>query len=277
MKALSLILRILAILGAAGAVALFFMVQGKLDEKQAALEKAHAATAASQSELETANSKIGSLESSLSTERDSLANSKRQLEAARSEMYTAKSEVTRSKQQLSIAQNEIDSLKNATKDLREKLLDAERKATSTSREGEIAQLKERISELESSNATLKEDLQVAENLRASARPAVTEETTTSTGLYKPSYEFSTGPAAQAGSIGPEIQVASVSSSDGIVVFNADPALGITVGSELKLVRDYNTIGSVRVIKVSNGNVLANILPGTKTRALDVGSSVKILR
>ena len=103
MNSLSMILRILAVVAAISATALFFVSKGKLAEQQAVAQKAEKATVAVQAELTGANEQISALEGSLSNERDALANEKRKLESMRSEMYTARQEVSRTQRQVSEA------------------------------------------------------------------------------------------------------------------------------------------------------------------------------
>ena len=95
MNSLSMILRILAVVAAISATALFFVSKGKLAEQQALTQKAKQATVAVQAELTEANEQISALEVSLNNERDALANEKSKLESMRAEMYTARQEVSR--------------------------------------------------------------------------------------------------------------------------------------------------------------------------------------
>ena len=77
MNSLSLILRILAVVAALAAAALFFISKGKLAEQLAAQQKAEQTTVAVQAELSTANDQISALEGRLSSEREASADSKR--------------------------------------------------------------------------------------------------------------------------------------------------------------------------------------------------------
>jgi uncharacterized protein (DUF3084 family) len=278
MKNLSLILRIVAIVAAIGAAALFFLAQGKLEEKQVELEKAQAANIATQAELGTANEQVASLETRIAAERESLADTKRKLEAVRSEMYTAKQEVTRTQQQLSIAKTQALELEDTTRRLRSDLVKTEQTLASTSKEAELAQLNERISELEKANDTLKQVVSAAQVLDNSRRSsAQRSDNTVTAASYSQSLSASTGSAVQPASIGAETTVASISLSDGILILNNRPELGLTPGVEVSLIQDLKALGKVRVNKISGNYVIANILPGTTLRSLDIGDAVKLLR
>jgi predicted nucleic acid-binding Zn-ribbon protein len=282
MKSLSLILRIVTIVAAAAAVALFLMSKGKLAEKQTALENAQAATQTVQTELGTANNQITAAQTQLSTERKSLADTKDKLEATRSEMYIAQQEVTRTRQQLKEIKSTITELEDAASHLRSNLVKTEETLASASKEAELSQLTERIEELAKANDTLKQDLMAAESQSrntssrkdssAAAAAAAAAAARSQIAGFKPNM----APAAQPASIGTETTVASISTTDGIIVLNSTPELGFTAGSEITLIQDLTALGKVKITKVTEQLAIANILPGTKLK-LVAGDSVKILR
>ena len=274
MKNLSLILRIVAILASAAAVTLFFISKGKLAEKQTSLEQAQAVTQATQSELETANSKITSLSTQLSTERQSLADTKGKLESIRSEMYTAKQEVTRTQQQLKETKNTIAELENTATRLRTDLVKTEESLASASKEAELAQLGERIEELAKINDTLKQDLLASAGLQQSATPEPVSNAVARG--YQSGFTPSSTVAVQPATIGAATTVASISTSDGIIILDASPELGLSVGSEITLVQDLKALGKIRIIQVTEQLAVANILPGTRLRGLSKGDTIKVM-
>ena len=276
MKNLSLVLRIVAILASAAAVALFFISKGKLAEKQTSLEQAQAMTQATQSELETANSKITSLGTQLSTERKSLADTKGKLESIRSEMYTAKQQVTRTQQQLKETKNTISELENTATRLRTDLVKTEESLASASKEAELAQLDERIKELVKSNDTLKQDLLASEGLQQSASTTRKPASTAITSGYQSGFTPSSTAAVLPASIGAATTVASISTSDGIIILDASPELGLSVGSEITLIQDLKALGKIRIIQVNEQLAVANILPGTRLRGLSKGDTIKVM-
>lgn len=274
MKSLSIILRIVAIVAAAAAVALFFMSKGKLAEKQTALQNAQAATQAVQAELETANSQITSVQSQLATERKSLADTKGKLESIRSEMYTAKQEVTRTQQQLKETKSVIDKLEDDATRLRAELVNTEESLAQASKEAELAQLNERIEELAKANDTLKQDLMAAESL-ARSTSSRKDSSTAASGGQKAGFTPNMAPAAQPASIGAATTVASISTENGIIVLNSTPDLGLSTGAEVTLIQDLTALGKIKITQVTNSLAVANILPGTKLK-LNAGDTVKIL-
>ena len=276
MKNLSLVLRIVAILASAAAVALFFISKGKLAEKQTSLEQAQAMTQATQSELETANSKITSLGTQLSTERKSLADTKGKLESIRSEMYTAKQQVTRTQQQLKETKNTISELENTATRLRTDLVKTEESLAYASKEAELAQLDERIKELVKFNDTLKQDLLASEGLQQSASTTRNPASTAIASGYQSGFTPNSAAAVLPASIGAATTVASISTSDGIIILDASPELGLSVGSEITLIQDLKALGKIRIIQVNEQLAVANILPGTRLRGLSKGDTIKVM-
>lgn len=274
MKSLSIILRIVAILAAIAAVSLFFTSKGKLAEKQTALEQAQAATRATQAELETANGKIASLDSQLSTERKSLADTKGKLESTRSGMYTARQEITRTQQQLKETKSKISAMDDAATRLRADLVKTEESLASASKEAELAQLNERIEELEKSNDALKQDLLAAESLQKSF--SARRKSTESTGHYKSSFSPNKAVAVQPASIGATATIASISTESGIIILNSTPELGLAVGSQITLIQDLKALGKVQITKVTDQLAVANILPGAKLGGLSKDDTVKVM-
>lgn len=251
---------------------MFFMSKGKLAEKQAELEQSQGVTQATQVELETAYTQITSLGAQLTTERKSLADTKGKLESTRAEMYTAKQEVTRTQQQLKETKNTVSELEDAATRLRADLVKTEQSLAEASKEAELAQLNERIEELAKANDTLKQDLMAAESIKRSSPTA----DATATGAYKSGFSPSTTAAVQPASIGAETTVASISAADGIVILDATPELGLTVGSEITLIQGWKALGKVQITQVTEQLAVAHILPGTKLRGISKGDTVKIM-
>lgn len=276
MKKLSLILRIVAILASAAAVALFFISKGKLAEKQTSLEQARAVTQATQSELETANSKITSLSTQLSTERQSLADTKGKLESIRSEMYTAKQEVTRTQQQLRKTKNTIAELENVATRLRTDLVKTEESLAAASKEAELARLEERVEELIKSNDLLKQDLLASESPEQSASATHKPASTAIESGYQSGFTPSSAVAVQPATIGAATTVASISTSNGLIILDTSPELGLSVGSEVTLIEDLKALGKIRITQVTEQFAVANILPGTRLRGLSKGDTIKVM-
>jgi septal ring factor EnvC (AmiA/AmiB activator) len=279
MNSLSMILRILAVVAAIAAAGLFFVSKGKLAEMQAVAQKAEKATVAVKAELTAANEQISVLEGSLKSERDALANEKRKLESMRSEMYTARQEVSRTQQQLSETKKSIANLENTARRLREDLLRSEQSLASASKEGEIAQLNERVAELEESNADLKESLEEAKVTSSKSRSPVASASSkmASVNTFSSGITATKTQALPAASIGAETTIESLSAKNGLIALANSPELGLSPGTTVTIIKKLRALGKIQVSQVSDDLVLANLLPGAKTRELAAGTTVRLLR
>ena len=275
-----MILRILAVVAAISATALFFVSKGKLAEQQAVTQKAKQATVAVQAELTDANEQISALEVSLNNERDALANEKIKLESMRSEMYTARQEVSRTQRQISEAKKNIADLENTARRLRADLLQSEQSLASASKESEIAQLNERIAELEESTADLKESLEDSKVTSSKSRApegSVGSNKIASLGTGTRGFTSNKSQALPTASIGAETTIESLSATNGLIALANSPELGLSPGTTVTVIKKLKALGKIQVSQVTDDLVLANLLPGAKTREMVAGTTVSLLR
>ena len=277
-----MILRILAVVAAISATALFFVSKGKLAEQQAVAQKAEKATVAVQAELTVANERISSLEDSLNNERDALANEKRKLESMRSEMYTARQEVSRTQRQVSEAKKGITKLESTARRLRTDLLQSEQSLASASKESEIAQLNERVAELEESNADLKESVEDAKVTSPTSRAPEYPESSSkiasiATSTFSSGFTATKSQALPTSSIGAETTIESLSAANGLIALANSPELGLSPGTTVTIIKKLKALGKIQVSQVSDDLVLANLLPGAKTHEMIAGMTVSLLR
>ena len=284
MKSLPLVLRILAIVAAVAAAVLFFLTKGKLAEKQAELDSTRAVSVAVQAKLETANNKVTSTEKRLSNESEALAESKRSLESTRTEASVSRREVSRTQQQLRQVKKETEALEDTAKDLRTDLVSVEKNLATASKEADLAQLNERVKELEQANRNLTTALKAERATKAAdaqtAPSSNFSHNSTAFSSTMPSvsdYQVNTTPAVQSATIGVETTIASVSIADGLIILNTTPELGLTPGTSVTLVKELTAIAKIQVFENQGDYAIANILPGAKSRKLTAGLTVKILR
>jgi predicted RNase H-like nuclease (RuvC/YqgF family) len=277
-----MILRILAVVAAISATALFFISKGKLAEQQAVTQKAEKATVAVKAELTTANEKISALEGSLRNERDALSNEKRKLESMRSEMYTARQEVSRTQRQIKEAEKSIEELESTARRLRSDLLQSEQSLASSSKEDEVERLIKLVDELEKSNADLKESLEKPEvSLSTSRAPAYSESSnktaSIATSTKSSGFTATKSHALPAASIGSETTIESLSAKNGLIALANSPELGLSPGTTVTIIKKLRALGKIQVSQVTDDLVLANLLPGAKTREMVTGTTVSLLR
>jgi predicted nucleic acid-binding Zn-ribbon protein len=279
-----MILRILAIVAAVAAAALFFLGKGKIAEQQAVAQKAQADTQAVQTELAAANEQVSALESRLVTERESLADAKRNQESIRSEMYTARQELNRTQQQLSEARNTIADLENTARRLRSELLTAEQNVTApsaTGNEAELTRLNDRIAELEQANAELRESLKTARERATTERSTASGSDSTGSlrtgGSYSSNFTPGEAQPLPTATLGVETTIQSVSAQNGLIVLANKEGLNLSPGLELSVIKDRQSLGKIQIVRVQPDLVVANLLPGANTRSMSVGSTVNLLR
>lgn len=275
MKNLSLILRILAIVAAIAATALFFISKGKLAEKQTQLTNTREVLASTETELSDTKNTLQRTETQLKREQKNLAETEQELEEIRSDLYSSEQEVARLKNDIKEADSEIASLKDTTKELRSDLVATQEELANASREAEINQLNQRIAELEEKNEELMVDLE--------AKTAIAEAVTTKkeTAESMKDIDTSIGSLSLGGEpiqrIKLETTVNSISTADGLIVLDSKPELGLTAGQTITLVQDLKSVGKVQIERVEEDYAVANILPGsTGTKKLSSGSKVQLL-
>ena len=294
MNALSMLLRILALLAAVAAAGLFYIGTGKLAEQEAATKTAQEAYETVQTNLQNTNEEMVKLEKKLSDERKALAAEKSKLETTRSEMYTARQELSRMQQQLTQSKENIEKLKSDTSELRKKLLAAEQQLVGSDDAARAAELAKLVESLEAKNAELAESLEAAK-----AEVAVATAKNTATGMgatsgnsslgrwqsatpgqtftYSSQLNPDTDASLPVASIGPTANIVSSSPRDGLIVLANDGSLGLAPGVQVKLVRELQALGSIQIVEVRSDLILANILPGAKTNAMSAGSQVQLMR
>ena len=273
MNRISTLLRIFTIIAACTACILFFISKGKLAEEVSARKAADKVTRETRAELTKASMEIDNLSSNLKREQEALSDTNRKLESTRSEMYTARQEVSRTQQQLSAAKKNIQSLEESSKRLRSDLLQAEQSLASASSEIEIENLNLQIAELKKSNASLEESLEIALSKNANSSNKVEElDDEVSLSDTFSTASITTSPPSP---FGPETEILSL--KNGLIVLSNNKRLGLEAGAEVKMIQKKRSIGSIQVIKTDSEMILANILPGANTNAINSGGTVTILR
>ena len=267
MKRLSLLLRLVAVIAAICASVLFFIAQGKLEEKEAALMRSFEAQNDMQIELSAANDEILQLNKNLLQSRADLASSKGALDSIRSEMFTAKQEVARNQTQIKQAQNEINNLQVDLKNARGKLIQAEREMTTIDHSGELNVLTDRVKELEEEKLNLQLALKSVQS--KSPKPTV--------GLNRTPVVSKLSNKNTPGILGEELIIATASPKSGIIILNAAPGVTLNIGDQLNLVNDYQSIAKVQLTKITNDYIVANIMPGANNEELNPGTVVRVLR
>lgn len=285
MKILSLILRIVAILAACAAAALFFMAQGKLDQKNTELAQAQSSRQATQQELDDALGQVTTLQSQLQAANQKAASTERDANSIRSELIAAQQEVNRAQAQQRNTERQVSELRNEVTSLRNRLVSSQSQSAASSNEGEIARLLERVSELETANKELKSNLDSANTELANAKMQAMQQasssntgsrTNGSSGYTTPSFNPS-NVTLPTGMIGPETTIIGFRSKDGVLTLENNESTQIGAGQLLTLVKGFEAVARVQITEIRRGEAIGHIQPGSKVKELSAGKSVKILR
>ena len=84
-------------------------------------------------------------------------------------------------------------------------------------------------------------------------------------------------ALPAASVGAETTIESLSAKNGLIALANSPELALSPGSTVTIIKEFRSLGKIQVSQVSDDLVLANLLPGAKTRELVAGTTVSLLR
>jgi predicted RNase H-like nuclease (RuvC/YqgF family) len=200
----------------------------------------------------------------------------------RSEMYTARQEVSRTQRQIKEAEKSIEELESTARRLRSDLLQSEQSLASSSKEDEVERLIKLVDELEKSNADLKESLEKTEvSLSTSRAPAYSESSnktaSIATSTKSSGFTATKSHALPAASIGSETTIESLSAKNGLIALANSPELGLSPGTTVTIIKKLRALGKIQVSQVTDDLVLANLLPGAKTREMVTGTTVSLLR
>lgn len=271
MNTVSLVLRIVAIIAGITAGALFFVSQGKLKDKHEQLVATQDELSKTTTSRDEAKAEAAALNGKLKTAERQGERLTTQLDTARTEADTTRRELNSAKSKLDTANDKIASLNTSVTDLNSKLSKAEQDVLAADKTEELAALNERIAALTTENTTIKDELNVAES-KLKSYTAGREEKAPSVLT-----NYNTTEAVRSAKLADNVTIASVNSSNGIVVLDAAPELGLAPGMNVTLIQDLKALGRVRVAKVDDNFAVANILPGTSASRLKEGSVVDILR
>lgn len=275
MKAVSLILRILALLGAIAAIVLWAMIDGKLAEKVDELATAQAETSTLEEDLAKATDRISGLEAQvqrIEEERESignrLANATDQLGEAQSEIARLQREKRQLEQDVAAKDDRIESMeKELLQDLTAGPAPAVGSGAAASGVAaeEVAKLEQDLSEARSRNDRLsrriddlEEDLDAAREDLAAARIAQTRAPVAASNPLAGADAIAAGNFKVTDQRAP---VLKVSGDDGMVLIGTGANDGILPNQPMAISRSGGEPIFVRVQSVMPEFSLANILPG----------------
>ncbi len=285
MNAVSLILRIVAIVGAIAAGVGWYLTNGKLDEKQTELTDTQTQLADTEAELtRTGNeltattSQLNETESNLDRASENLAQTSAELEKTRSELSDVSSKASKLEVERNQLANEKNELQSEVLRLVE-LQDFKRRYEQEQRRA--LELTEQLNSMRDAKSQVDSELDIAldriaklESGTGGAGPA-----TATVGNREVVTSFQPLPVDIVGmkSTGQGAAILRSSNDNALLVISRGTADGIEEGTELGLAVGFGTPVKVRTTRALDSYSLVSVLPGQDTRDLTEGAQVVILR
>ncbi|MGE9295430.1 MAG: hypothetical protein ACQKBV_03995 [Puniceicoccales bacterium] len=287
MKGLSIALRVLAILGAAAAVAAWVMTKGKVEEAEQKF-------AQSQGQVQSAQSQVSELEGQITTARgeanrlsEELADTKARVTFHQKESIEQKREVSKLESAQKELQAKFKELQAANDQLKRELIDRDtnRPTTATADSGRVQELEDKIATLQTELANANDKLSAA-NMRArAASGSDTASTVMPTGFPSSSTTTtaasgSTAPAPAATVAQLNAKSASILRSDherGILIISRGQVDGLQKQMEFNVAKGLEKTVRVKVGSVAPTYSVAYVLPGEDPSHLQEGDQVSINR
>lgn len=269
MKPVNLIISVVAIIAAIAAGALLFITKGELKETSASLSQSQATLQSAQAELSTANANISELETKVSQLTKNVSQKEQQVSSLNAEVFTAEQQIKSTQNELREAQSEVARIEQDLRKVRSQLISVQ--AEEQSETGMIAQLNERVAELETANQELEDTVATTKQALMQANAGRSNRPTTSTTSSTSEYTF------PAGLIGPQVTIASILSKDGVFTISDPASVGLAPGQTYKLIKDLSYLADIKVTEIKDGLAIAHIQPGSKVKTLTAGLTANLLR
>lgn len=260
MKSISLLLRVLAIVGAIVAVVGWVATQDKVKDANADLTKAKSQAKAAQVEaadfdkkFQAAQSKAGSLESDL-------ADAKSRVQSGRAELSVSKRETTAARAELKESKAELKSLEAQNTKLKEEIIAARTEVPDVDPE-QIKAYEEKIATLGEEVDNLKDRL-ARSSTGSSNVIAATDgvSATTGTGGAAAS-DASATPVLRLSSSGQTASVLKADVDNGLIVISRGQKQGLQKEMEFGIAKGFSAPVRVKVARTAPDYSVAYILPG----------------
>ncbi len=272
MKAVSIILRILAILGAIAAVAGVLMVQNKVANITKEKEAAEQTVQSLRQEVGNHEDILSGLRSQLTARDSDLASARSEITRVRSQLVTAQRDASNSERELREARTRITDLDSQVRSMRQELVDANVQVA----QGDPQRLREqedKIAELQQEVDSLKDQLAVAMRT-ATTQPAVAGTPTSDIGTAATTAAAPTLASVERGT---KTSVIRVDHKNGLIILGLGTESGIQANSEFEIVKGFERPIRLHVQSTQPNFLIANILPGDgNPRAFSAGDEVQLV-
>lgn len=261
-----------ALVAALVAIVLYFLVQGKLAEKQEQLEATQTNLAETESALSNAERRVAELESEVKELEGELTDANDEVRRAKAQFAQARSNISDLQNDLRSAQDKVTDLQTNNEELRREIKDLVTDQPQIDVE-EIDNLRrdkerfqERIADLEQEIDRLKsQGVRVAGDTAGNTLGSAGIRTADQTGSDGTPSGLDTATVVQA------------NSSRGLLVLDRGGQDGLEAGETLRLAKGLDRPITVRINRVQPSMSVAAILPGQFSGSFQAGDQVKILQ
>ncbi len=283
MKIVSIILRVLAILGAAAAVAGYVLTQNKVNELNEQLAQEQSKATAAQQQATSAQ--------------DELSNAKSKVSGLSSDLGAVQERETKARNEFNQAQREIKSLQSDLKDIKSKVADLEQRNNTLKRElldqrtsvptdnsAEISQYQAKIEALNKQVMQLKTDLDAATARTSGSTAAAAGTAATGTAGASSTVAPSGTPDAPATTVvssaakGQSATILKADHDNGILIISRGQQGGLQRQMEFGIVKGVEKPIRLTVTRVEPDFAIAHIAPGTShAKIYKEGDTIQIVQ
>lgn len=268
MKAVSLLLRILAIAGAIVAAIGWFAINGKLKEANDTIARTQAGLNAAKQEASDAEQRFQAADARGKSLDAELADQRSRATSARTQLAEANRNITTLREEIRQGQSQIQSLEGQNTNLKEELISM-RTAVPTVDTESVAEYEERIKTLTQQVATLRDEVATATARGAAAPTGTAAIGTTPSGAPRSLRLASTGDTAS---------VLKADIPNGMIIISRGQKQGLQEQMEFGIAKGFSAPMRVKLTRVEPEYSLAYILPGDTARLnLTEGDEVTLIQ
>ncbi len=270
MKVISLLLRVLAILGAVVAIVGWVLTKGKVEEANQQIVKIQAEASAARQEASDSEQKFKASDSRAKALESDLADAKSRATSARSQLAEAQRDISGLRSDVREKDTEIQAMEAQNTKLKEEIISMRTEVPDVD-PTKLAEYEEKISSLNSEIDRLKDELSKAP--RTGSAPVAVAST-------EPSADGSLAPTAAPRLAPSDDNTAAVLKADvksGLVIIDRGQKAGLQEQMEFGIAKGYSKPVRVKVAKVAPDYSLAYILPGSEGAKFAAGDEIKLLQ
>jgi predicted nuclease with TOPRIM domain len=280
MQILSLVLRVVALVGALLAGVGWFLTQGKLDDLQRQLQASRASASSLQSQLTEANETIEDQTISIKALQGDLADAKRRTSRAQTDFNEARQQLAQVRNQLEDTRQERDTLQRDNENLRQEILEATTgpatgpEPGSTLADDDRAAYESQIADLKDQISDLSEELADTQAALVDARNAPAA--TASRGNLQVAAAGEASGTGTSGAPAVSARIAGLDRKLGLLVLDVGSRQGLSSTGEYTLRQGGMTVGRARVRTLQPDMSVLALLPGIgMPDALRKGDSLRL--